>query len=292
MLEHLTKLTPMNKLSTERQAAVIKALCEGNSIAATCRMVGVAKMTVLTLLRNVGAHAKNHHDRMVRNVAAKQVQLDELWAFVGKKDKRATLEDKATGLGDVWTYYALDRDSKLVIAYRVGNRDMETTHAFVRDLADRLAGRCQITSDGMHIYRSAVEAAFGWWGTDFGQLVKVYATDWGIAKGRYSPAVCIGAEKTVVMGDPDPDMISTSHVERMNLTTRMQVRRFTRLTNAYSRKRENHLYAVALHVMWVNFCRPSQALSKGRNKVTPAMAAGLADRVWTAEDVLGLLEGN
>jgi hypothetical protein len=159
--------------------------------------------------------------------------------------------------------------------------------AFVHDLADRLAGRCQITSDGMHIYRSAVEAAFGWWGTDFGQLVKIYKSDWEAAKGRYSPAECIGAEKSVVMGDPD--MISTSHVERMNLTTRMQVRRFTRLTNAYSKKLANHLYAVALHVMWVNYCRPSQVLSKGRNKVTPAMAAGLTDRVWTAEDILDLM---
>lgn len=222
-------------------------------------------------------------------VAAKQVQLDELWSFVGKKEKRATYEERAKGLGDVWTYYALDRDTKLVIAYRVGDRDMATTHAFVHDLADRLAGRCQITSDGMHIYRSAVEAAFGWWGTDFGQLVKVYKSDWEAAKGRYSPAECIGAEKSVVMGNPDPDMISTSHVERMNLTTRMQVRRFTRLTNAYSKKLANHLYAVALHVMWVNFCRPSQALSKGRNKVTPAMAVGLADRVWTAEDILDLM---
>lgn len=280
----------MNKLPPERQAAIIRSLCEGNSVAATSRMTGAAKRTILTLLRNVGAHAKNHHDRMVRNVAAKQVQLDELWSFVGKKEKRTSREEKAMGLGDVWTYYALDRDTKLVIAYRVGNRDMATTHAFVRDLADRLAGRCQITSDGLHIYRSAVEAAFGWWGTDFGQLVKVYAADWEAYKGRYSPAECIGAEKSVVMGNPDPDMISTSHVERMNLTTRMQVRRFTRLTNAYSKKLANHLYAVALHVTWVNFCRPSMALSKGKNKVTPAMAAGLTDWVWTAENVLGLLD--
>ena len=143
---------------------------------------------------------------------------------------------------------------------------MATTHAFVHDLADRLAGRAQITSAGLHIYRSAVEAAFGWWGTDFGQLVKVYAADWEAAKGRYSPAECIGAGKSVVMGNPHLDMISTSHVERMNLTTRMQVRRFTRLTNAYSKKLANHLYAVALHVTWVNHCRPSQALSKGKNK--------------------------
>ncbi|CAN5898386.1 IS1 family transposase [soil metagenome] len=280
----------MNKLSTARQAAIIRALCEGNSVASTCRMVGAAKGTVLTLLRNVGAHGKNHHDRMVRNVPAKRVQLDELWAFVGKKEKRVTWEQKGQGLGDVWTYYALDQDHKLVISYRVGNRDARTTYAFVQDLADRLAGRVQLTSDGMALYRPAVESAFGWWGVDFAQLIKIYGPDYEAGKGRYSPPECIGIEKYPVMGDPDPDNISTSHVERMNLTTRMQVRRFTRLTNAHSKKLENHLHSVALHVMWVNFCRPHSALSKGRHKVTPAMAAGLTDRVWTAEDVLALLD--
>jgi IS1 family transposase len=227
---------------------------------------------------------------MVRNVPAERVQLDEIWAFVGMKKKRADFTAKAEGFGDVWTFYALDQDTKLVIAYRVGHRDAHNAHVFVRDLADRLAGRVQLTSDGLAFYRPAVEAAFGWWGTDFAQLVKIYAADWQAEKGRYSPPVCIGAEKMAIMGDPDPDNVSTSHVERMNLTTRMQVRRFTRLTNAHSKKLENHLYAVALHVMWVNYCRPSMALTKGRDKVTPAMAAGLADRVWTAENVLALLE--
>jgi IS1 family transposase len=253
-------------------------------------MTGAAKGTILTLLRNVGAHCKNHHDRTVRNVPAKRVQLDELWAFIGKKQKRVTFEEQGKGLGDVWTFYALDQDSKLVISYRVGNRDGYNTRAFVLDLAERLANRVQLTADGMHLYRPAVEEAFGWWGTDFAQLVKIYAADWESAKGRYSPAECIGAEKHPVMGDPNPDDITTSHVERMNLTTRMQVRRFTRLTNAHSKKLENHLYAVALHVMWVNFCRPSMALSEGKRKVTPAMAAGLADRVWMAEDILALME--
>lgn len=280
----------MNKLSTERQAAVIRALCEGMSIRATSRLTGAAKGTILTLLRNVGAHAKNYHDRMVRNVPAKRVQLDELWAFVGMKEKHATWEQKAEGYGDVWTYYALDQDRKLIIAYQVGNRDARTTHKFVQDLADRLAGRVQLTSDGMQFYRTAVESAFGWWGVDFAQLIKIYGVDYEAPKGRYSPAECIGTEKQPIMGDPDPDDITTSHVERMNLTTRMEVRRFTRLTNAHSKKLENHLYAVALHVMWVNFCRPHSALCHGRQKVTPAMAAGLADRVWRAEDILTLLE--
>lgn len=174
----------------------------------------------------------------------------------------------------------------------MGNRDGRTTYGFVQDLADRLANRVQLTSDGFYLYRAAVESAFGWWGTDFAQLIKIYGSDHDAPKGRYSPAECIGIDKQPVMGDPNPDDISTSHVERLNLTTRMQVRRFTRLTNAHSKKREYHLYAVALHVMWVNFCRPHSVLSEGKRKVTPAMAAGLADRVWGAEDILSLLQSN
>jgi IS1 family transposase len=290
MLEHSTKLVDMNKLSTDRQAAVIRALCEGNSIRATGRMTGTAKGTILTLLRNVGAHAKNYHDRMVQNVPAKRVQVDELWSFVGMKGKRASAEDKAAGRGDAWTWYALDQDSKLIIAYRVGKRDSQTARAMMKDLASRLANRVQLTTDGLSWYLRAVEEAFGWNGTDYAQLIKIYAHVPSEA-GRYSPPECIGTEKAWVMGKPKAEDISTSHVERMNLTTRMEVRRFTRLTNAYSKKLEFHLYAVALHVMWVNYCRPHSALSHGRNKVTPAMAAGLADRVWEAEDLLGLLNG-
>jgi IS1 family transposase len=289
MLEHSTKLVAMNKLSTDRQAAVIRALCEGNSIRATSRMTGAAKGTILTLLRNVGAHCKNYHDRFVRDVPAKRVQLDELWAFVGMKQKHATFEERAMGMGDAWTYYGLDQDHKLIIAYRVGGRDARTTHEFVQDLADRLADRVQLTSDGLRFYRPAVEKAFGWYGTDFAQLIKVFGADYQ-GPGRYSPPICLGAQKSWIMGDPKTEDITTSHVERINLTTRMEVRRFTRLTNAYSKKIEYHLYAVALHVMWVNFCRPHSALSEGRNKVTPAIAAGLTDRVWTAEDILKLLD--
>jgi IS1 family transposase len=277
----------MNRLTVERQAAIIRTLCEGNSVRATGRMTGTAKGTILTLLRNVGAHAKNHHDRMVRNVAASRVQVDELWSFVGKKGKRASAEDKAQGMGDAWTWYALDQDSKLIVAYRVGNRDAVTARAMVADLASRLANRVQITTDGLTWYLGAVEQAFGWNGADFAQLIKVYANVPN--SGRYSPPECIGTEKSWVMGKPKMEDVCTSHVERMNLTTRMENRRFTRLTNAYSKKLEYHLYSVALHVMWVNFCRPSMALSRGKKKVTPAMAAGLADRVWTAEDILGLM---
>jgi IS1 family transposase len=279
----------MNKLSTDRQAAIIRALCEGVSIRGTCRLTGAAKGTVLTLLRNVGAHAKNYHDRIVVNVPAKRVQLDELWSFVGMKDRKATLSDRQQGRGDVWTWYGLDQDSKLIIAYRVGNRDATTARVFVQDLADRLTNRVQLTSDGLRVYVTAVEAAFGWWGVDYAQLMKIYGPDREGA-GRYSPPICLGTQKSYVMGDPKVEDINTSHVERMNLTTRMEVRRFTRLTNAFSKKLEYHLYAVALHVLWVNFCRPHSALNHGKQKVTPAMAAGLTDRVWTAEDVLALMD--
>jgi IS1 family transposase len=279
----------MNKLSTERQAAVIRTLCEGNSVRATSRLTGAAKDTILTLLRNVGAHAKNHHARMVRNVPASRVQVDELWSFVAKKGKRATPEDKAQGKGDVWTWYALDQDSKLIIAYKVGDRDATNARALMMDLADRLADRVQLTTDGLSWYQGAVEGAFGWNGVDFAQLIKIYGGG-STSPGRYSPPECLGTEKVWVMGQPKMEDVCTSHVERMNLTTRMQVRRFTRLTNAYSKKLANHLYAVALHVMWINFCRPSMALSEGKRKVTPAMAAGLADRVWTAGDILGLMQ--
>jgi IS1 family transposase len=281
----------MNKLSTERQAAVIRSLCEGMSIRATSRMTGAAKGTILTLLRNVGAHCKNYHDRFVRDVHAKRVQVDELWAFVGMKQKRTTPEERAMGMGDAWTFYGLDQDSKLIIAYRVGHRGYRTTCEFIQDLADRLAERVQLTTDGWRFYTSAVEKAFGWYGADYAQLIKVFGADYA-GPGRYSPPICLGTQKSWVMGDPQVEDISTSHVERMNLTTRMEVRRFTRLTNAYSKKLEYHLYAVALHVMWVNYCRPHSALSEGWNKVTPAMAAGLTDRVWGAEDLLRLLESD
>lgn len=279
----------MNKLSTDRQAAIIRALAEGLSIRATSRLTGAAKGTILTLLRNAGAHAKNHHDRMVRGVQAKRVQADEIWAFVGMKNKHASPEERLMGMGDAWTYYGMDPDSKLIIAYRVGKRDARTTQAFVSDLADRLANRVQLTTDGLFFYKVAVESAFGWYGTDYAQLVKVFGADYA-GPGRYSPPICIGAQKVWIMGEPKDEDIVTSHVERMNLTTRMEMRRFTRLTNAYSKKIEFHLFAVALHVMWVNYCRPHSALSQGRDKVTPAMAAGLADRIWRAEDILRLLE--
>ena len=282
-----------NVLVADKQAAILRALCEGNSIRATARMIGCSKDTVAALAKIVGAHCKNHHDRFVRGLSAQRVQVDELWSFVGKKDKRATLQDKAEGRGDCWTWTALDQDAKLLVSYRVGLRDVRNADAFMLDLKDRLATRIQLTSDGLTLYLRAVERAFKWSGIDYAMLVKVYGG--AVEEGRrYSPAECIGAQKHWVMGQPKQDDVSTSHVERSNLTVRMQARRYTRLTNAFSKKVEFHLYATALFVTYYNFCRSHQTLTKAAKGVhtTPAMAAGLTDRVWTVQDILNLLQGD
>lgn len=242
----------------------------------------------------MGAHAKNHHDRFTRDVACKRVQCDEIWSFVASKEKNTSPAKKAEGHGDVWTWTALCQDTKLLLAYRVGDRDAPTANAFVEDLEDRLTGRVQLTTDGLKLYLTAVENAFGWAKVDYAMLVKQYGPGPDLtATRRYSPAVCTGAVKTHVMGNPDPADVTTSHVERQNLTMRMQQRRFTRLTNAFSKKVEYHLYAVALHAMFYNYCRPHQTLTKARGgmKTTPAMAAGLTDRVWTVYDMIDLLDG-
>ena len=287
-------LPSMKTLSVDQQAAVVRALVEGNSLRATARLTGVARNTVSDLLKNLGAHCKNHHDRFVRDVSAKRVQMDEIWSFAKKKEGRVRPEERGTGVGDCWTWVAIDSDSKLVISYRVGSRDPQTGYAFVQDLADRLTSRCQLTSDGLMIYSGAVEKAFGWNGTDYAQLVKIFGTDSGPESGRrYSPAVCIGTEKHWIMGRPDMDYVSTSHAERQNLTMRMQMRRFTRLTNAFSKKVEFHLYAVSLHYMHYNFCRVHMTLSKQFGiPTTPAMAAGLTDHVWSIPELLKLLHGD
>jgi IS1 family transposase len=265
-------------------------LVEGNSIRATARMVGVAKRTVSNLLRDVGAHCKNYHDRFVTGVETNQVQADEIWSFVGCKEKQVPKEQKRQGRGDLWTFTAICRDSKLLIAYQVGNRDGENTLAFMDDLAERVAGRIQLTTDGHPMYQTAVELAFGWGRVDYAQLEKQYRNSPEGAR-RYSPPVCTGSKKKALMGNPDPDMASTSHVERKNLTMRMSMRRFTRLTNAGSKKIDYHLLAVALHTMSYNYVKPHGTLTKaaGGVKTTPAMAAGLAARPWTVEDLLGLL---
>lgn len=281
----------MNQLSIAERARVLSALVEGNSIRATCRQAGVAKGTVLALLRDVGAHCKNHHDRFVRGVNVKRVQADEIWSFVGAKDRNIPRQQKGFGRGDVWTFTAMDADSKLMIAYRLGMRDATVAMPFMLDVADRLSGRVQLTTDGHQMYALAVENAFGWNGCDYAQLVKIFGPS-PEGERRYSPSVIVRAEKEWVMGKPDMEHVSTSYVERQNLTMRMQMRRFTRLTNAFSKILENHRYAVALHFTHYNYCRPHATLTRERGtRTTPAMAAGLADRIWSVEDILELLRG-
>jgi len=283
----------MNRLSVEQQVAIVKSLVEGNSLRATARMTGTAKGTVQKLLRDLGAHCKNHHDRFVNGVKAERVQCDEIWAFVGSKEKNTKPEKKTEGNGSVWTWTAIDQDSKLMISYMVGDRDALTAHEFIEDLKDRLAGRTQLYTDGLKLYVAAVENVFGWARVDFAQLIKIFGHDYGKdAATRYSPAECVGTRTIPIMGDPDMASVSTSHVERQNLTMRMSMRRFTRLTNAFSKKVEYHLYAVALHFAHYNFCRPHMTLTKRRGgiKTTPAMAAGLADRLWTVEDLIALMD--
>jgi IS1 family transposase len=238
---------------------------------------------------------RTYQQHVLRNLQPSRVQCDEIWSFVGAK--RRAVESGAKGDGDVWTWTALDADTKLMICWLVGHRSPENCRSFVRDLSSRIVGRSQITTDGYGPYLSAVEGAFGWAGADFAQLVKIYATVEGRSANatarRYSPGVCIGAEKTWVMGDPDMDHVSTSYVERQNLTLRMQNRRFTRLTNAFSKKVANHAYAVDIHFMYYNFARPHATLTKAHPQhypQTPAMAAGLTDHVWTMEEICGLLD--
>lgn len=282
----------MNRLSEEKQAMILRALCEGNSIRATARMVGCAKRTVSNLLRDVGAHAKNYHDRFVTDLDAKRVQCDEIWSFVGAKERNVPKGQKGDDRGDVWTWTALDQDSKLLISYRIGCRGLPTALPFMDDLRSRLTERVQLSTDGHGVYLKAVELAFGWYQVDYAMLVKIYGQT-SEGQRRYSPPECIGAEKKQVMGYPKEEDVCTSHVERQNLTMRMHMRRFTRLTNAFSKKVEYHLYAVALHTMYYNFVRPHTTLTKaaGGIKTTPAMAAGIADRPWTVEGLLGLLQG-
>jgi len=288
MLEHMIKLiVTMNTLPQAKKAQILKALTEGASVRSTARMVGVSKNTVLKLLVEIGEMCTVYQFYKLRNLPTKRVQADELWAFVGAKQRNA----KRGGDGDCWTYVALDADTKLAITWLVGARNQENTLDFVRDLSERVANRVQISTDGLYHYPTAVEAAFGWQGADYAQIIKVFSHNRG-EQGRYSPPTCVGVEKKAVMGSPEVAHVSTSFVERQNLTMRMTNRRFTRLTNAFSRKVQNHEMAVALHFMTYNFCKPHGTLTKAAKGVhtTPAMASGVADHVWSVEEVLGLLD--
>lgn len=278
----------MNRLDTRTRAAIVASLVEGNSMRATCRMTGAAKNTVAKLLVDLGTACSIHMDVAMRDLACKRVQVDEIWSFVyaKEKNKNRVVEDKRDQAGDVWTWVALDSDTKLVVSYRLGQRDIQEAMLFMEDLRGRLANRVQLTTDGFKPYFTAVPRAFGN-DVDYAQLVKVYGNEGNNTKPnrRYSPAVCLDAIPTAIIGSPDPQHISTSHVERLNLTTRMSVRRYTRLTNAFSKKLQNHAAAISLHFAYYNYCRKHQTLG-----MTPAQAAGLADHAWTLADLIGLLE--
>ena len=276
----------MNKLNIEEQTKVIQSLVEGNSIRATVRITGTAKKTVMRLLSDVGFVCREFQSNRMTNLQCQRIQVDEIWAFCGMKEKNVPAEKQGEyGYGDVYTYVAIDPDTKLVPFFLVGRRDIPSTNYFIRGLQRRLANRIQLTTDGFGPYRDAVRLHFGK-NVDFAQLVKNYGSSGKDAFGetRYSPAQIKSIKKHVVIGDPDPAHISTSLIERQNLTMRMQMRRFTRLTNAFSRKLENLRAAVALHFMHYNYCRIHQSLG-----MTPAMKAGVTDRKWEIVDILGLL---
>jgi IS1 family transposase len=273
----------MNRLSKEQQIRVVAALVEGNSIRATVRMTGVAKNTVIKLLLDLADASAAFQSRVLRNLRVRRLQCDEIWNFVGAKAKNATPEKKAEGWGDTWTWTAIDADTKLCVSYLVGGRDAGWAREFMEDCASRIKNRVQITTDGHRAYLEAVESAFGA-DIDYAQLQKIYGAPLE-NETRYSPARCIGCEMKTVSGNPDPKHVSTSFVERQNLSMRMSIRRFTRLTNAFSKKVENHAAAVSLWFMYYNFCRIHQTL-----RVTPAMEAGLSDHVWSLEELVKLLE--
>ena len=276
----------MNKLSPERRAAVIRCLVEGNSIRSTVRITGAAKNTVTKLLVELGHACWEYQNQALRGLTSKRVQCDEIWSFVGCKEKNLPDTKRGEfGVGDVWTWTAMDADTKLMICWQVGERDAATAYDLISDLETRLTNRVQLTTDGLKIYLTAVEEVFGA-DIDYAMLVKLYGSEAGEEK-RYSPAVCLAAEKLPIQGRPDPKHISTSYVEQQNLTVRMGLRRFTRLTNALSKKLENHACAVSLHFMYYNFARVHQTL-----KTTPAVAAGVTDHVWTVEEIVGLLDSN
>jgi len=276
----------MNKLDTNKRIQILQMLCEGSSMRSISRIVGVSINTVTKLLEDAGEACAAHHERAVRNVNARRVQLDEIWSFCRMKEKKAVKKglDGVPGIGSVWTWTAIEAQSKLIVSWLVGDRDAETAQAFIDDLKDRLANRVQVTADGLKLYLEAIENAFGC-EVDFAQLIKIYGAE-RAGEARYSPAKCLGTVQHKIVGAPDKDHISTSYVERQNLNIRMGNRRFTRLTNAFSKKIENHCHALALYFVFYNFVRVHQTL-----RVSPAMAAGIESRLWEMEDIVQLIDG-
>jgi len=274
----------MNKLSAAKKVTVISALVEGVSVRATSRMTGVAKGTILRLLADVGTACAEYQDRTLRGLACKRVQIDEIWSFCYAKEKTVKAKEiTVPAAGDVWTFVAIEAQTKLVLGWRVGNRDAASATVFVKDVAARLASRIQLTTDGHRMYLEAVEQAFGI-AVDYAMLVKLYGAETE-GQRQYSPAQCIGSRIEPITGNPDKEHVSTSYIERQNLPMRMSMRRFTRLTNAFSKKLENHVHSIALFYMHYNFARIHQTL-----RVTPAMEAGISDHVWSIEEIIGLVD--
>ena len=275
----------MKRLNASERARILHLLCEGSSIRAVTRLTGASKNTVIKLMIDAGKACAGYHDEHVRGLTSKRIQVDEIWSFTYAKQKNVAAAKAAPeGAGDTWTWTAIDADTKFIASWFVGGRDGECAMWFMDDLAKRLANRVQLTSDGHRAYLEAVEGAFGA-DIDFAQLVKLYGEAPGVgSERRYSPAECIGARKTPITGNPDRAHISTSYAERANLTMRMHMRRFTRLTNAFSKKVENHEHSMALFTTYYNFVRIHKTL-----RVTPAMAAGVSDRLWEVSDIVTLL---
>ena len=273
----------MNQLDIKRRSAIVSALCEGNSMRSTSRMIDVSINTVSKLLVDLGAACTRYHNENVRGLTCRRVQADEIWSFCYAKDKNIPAAMKGMpGVGSMWTWSAICADSKLIVSWLVGSRDAGYAHEFMQDVASRLANRVQLSTDGLRLYLEAVEDAFGT-AVDYAQLVKIYGES-PEGQRRYSPAECIGTRQIPVTGNPDPAHISTSYIERVNLTMRMSMRRFTRLTNGFSKKVANLEAAFALFAMHYNFCRIHKTL-----RVTPAMAAGIADHPWEIEELVALL---
>lgn len=276
----------MNKLSSDQRARILGMTFEGVSIRAISRMTGASKNTIVKLLADAGNACAEYQNRTLVNLPCKRIQADEIWSFVCAKQKNVPADKPGQfGIGDVWTWTALDADSKLIVCWHVGTRDADAAYAFMMDVASRLSNRVQLTTDGHATYLSAIDAAFSRGpGVDYAQLVKIYGTS-PEAQRRYSPLICLGAEKHDVRGTPDPEHISTSYVERQNLSMRMGMRPFTRLTNAFSKKFENHMHALSIYFMHYNFVRIHQTL-----RCSPAMAAGVTDTLCSLEDIVRIVD--
>ena len=281
----------MNVLSLDRQAQIIKVLCEGNSIRSTARITGSSINTVVKLLQEVGLACLKYQDKALRNLTCKRIECDEIWSFCYAKERNVPEDKKGQfGYGDIWTFVAIDSDSKLILSWLVGKREPEDANEFAKDLKERLANRVQLTTDGHRMYYESIGGAFGA-DVDYAMLVKYYGSNPNEEKGHYSPARCTKAEPKRIQGNPDMTKVSTSYIERQNLSMRMGMRRFTRLTNGFSKKIENQIYATALYFMYYNFARVHKSLANPYPR-TPAIAAGISDHIWTFEEIVRLMLHN